>query len=223
MILNKVFFYPDPKGLPVPPSPLVGKGGKGKRECFAVGISPFFSFIFHCFARKIQQGREFSTSSFSLKQQKRSNLDSLLDSFPSLSENLYLYITSPRHPKINECHEVLLRMMHNSIADPVVKLFIKNNCLHLMSLDKYTKEINPKDYIDYPIDGPDKQGHPSLYAGKSGCYAFLCLKTGDYYVGSAICLNTRYKTHKVRSSRPERGGSTSLYLSVREHGWHNFI
>nr|YP_009072388.1 truncated GIY-YIG endonuclease [Sclerotinia borealis]AHX83030.1 truncated GIY-YIG endonuclease [Sclerotinia borealis] len=114
-------------------------------------------------------------------------------------------------------------MMHNSIADPVVKLFIKNNCLHLMSLDKYTKEINPKDFIDYPIDGPDKQGHPSLYAGKSGCYAFLCLKTGDYYVGSAICLNTRYKTHKVRSSRPERGGSTSLYLSVREHGWHNFI
>ena len=201
MILNKVFFYPDPRGLPL-----------GKRECLAVGISPFFS----------AQGREFSTSSFSLKQQKRSNLDSLLDSFPLLSENLHLYTTSPRHPKIKECYEVLLRM-HNSLTDPVVKLFIKNNCLHLMSLNKYTKEINPRDFIDYLVDGPDKQGHPSLYAGKSGCYAFLCLKTGDYYVGSAICLNTRYKTHKVRSSRPERGGSTSLYLSVRKHGWHNFI
>jgi hypothetical protein len=113
--------------------------------------------------------------------------------------------------------------MYNSLTDPVVKLFIENNCLHLMSLDKYTKEITPRDFIDYVVDGPDKQGHPSLYTGKSGCYAFLCLKTGDYYVGSAICLNTRYKTHKVTSSRPERGGSTSLYLSVRKHGWHNFI
>jgi hypothetical protein len=113
--------------------------------------------------------------------------------------------------------------MHNSITDPVVKLFIQNNCFHLMPLNKYTKEINPRGFVDYLVDGPDKQGHPSLYIGNSGCYAFLCLKTGDYYIGSAICLNTRYKTHKVISSRPERGGYTSLYLSVRKHGWHNFI
>lgn len=53
-----------------------------------------------------------------------------------------------------------------------------------MSLDKYTassfaKEITPpassfasqqskagRDFIDYVVDGPDKQGHPSLYTGK---------------------------------------------------------
>jgi hypothetical protein len=212
LILKKVFVYPNPRGLDT----LILQGGGIlpliNKRCVAVGLSPFFS----------AQGREFSTSSLSLKQQKRSNLDSLLDSFPSLSENLHLYTTSPRHPKIKECSQVLLRM-YNSLTDPVVKLFIENNCLHLMSLDKYTKEITPRDFIDYVVDGPDKQGHPSLYTGKSGCYAFLCLKTGDYYVGSAICLNTRYKTHKVTSSRPERGGSTSLYLSVRKHGWHNFI
>jgi len=92
-----------------------------------------------------------------------------------------------------------------------------------MSLDKLTYGITPKDFVDYRVDGQDKQGHPSLYTGKSGCYAFLCLKTGDYYVGSAICLYTRYKAHKVTSNRPEKGGSTSLYLSVRKHGWHNFI
>lgn len=153
--------------------------------------------------------REFS----SFKQQKRSNLDSLLDSFPSLSGNLHLYTTT----NIKECSQVLL-IMYNSLIDPVVKLYITNNCLHLISLDGYTKEITKGDFIDYQVDGQNKQGHPSLYTGESGCYAFLCLKTGDYYVGSAVCLNTRYKAHKVNSSRPERGGSNSLYLSVRKHG-----
>ena len=178
------------------------------KRCLAtVGLSPFFS-------------REFSTSS--LRQQNSSKLVSLLDSFPSLSENLHLYITSPRYPNIKECHQVFLKM-YNSLTDPVVKLFIQNNCSHLISFDKLDKEITQGDFIDYRVDGQDKQGHPSLYTGKSGYYAFLCLKTGDYYVGSAICLYTRYKTHKVRSSRPEKGGSTSLYLSIRKHGWHNFV
>lgn len=113
--------------------------------------------------------------------------------------------------------------MYNSLTDPIVKQYIENNCLHLMFLGKYTKEITQGDFLDYRVDGQDKEGHPSLYTGKSGCYAFLCLNTGDYYVGSAVCLNTRYKAHKVNSSRPERGGSNSLYLSVRKHGWHNFI
>jgi len=115
--------------------------------------------------------------------------------------------------------------MYDSLTDPVVKLYMKNNCLHLMSLGKHSKGItfNKRNFLDYGVDGQDKQGHPSLYTGESGCYAFLCLKTGDYYVGSAVCLNTRYKAHKVNSSRPERGGSNSLYLSVRKHGWHNFI
>lgn len=161
--------------------------------------------------------REFSTSS-SLKQQK-SKLDSLLESFPSLSERAQqLYTTI----NIKECSQVLLRM-YNSLTDPIVKQYIENNCLHLMFLGKYTKEITKGDFLDFRVDGLDKEGHPSLYTGKSGCYAFLCLKTGDYYVGSAVCLNTRYKAHKVNSSRPERGGSNSLYLSVRKHGRHNFI
>ena len=178
--------------------------------------------------------REFSTSPSSplrprpikdlvlgrkVKEQKRSNLDSLLDSFPSLSENLHLCTTMPN---IKECSQVLLRMF-NSLNDPVVKLYLQDNCLHLMSLDKYSKQITKIDFPDYMVDGSDKQGHPNLYTGKSGCYAFLCLKTGDYYVGSALCFNTRYKAHKVNSSRLERGGSNSLYISVRRHGWHNFI
>jgi len=166
--------------------------------------------------------RGFSTSSSSLKPKNMSNLDNLLDSFPSLSGNLHLFITSPRYPNIKEGYQMLLKM-YNSLTDPVVKLYIQNNCLYLMSLDKLTKGIIQRDFVDYKVDGQDKHGHPSLYTGKAGCYAFLCLKTGEYYVGSAICLYTRYKAHKVTSSRPEKGGSTSLYLSVRKHGWHNFI
>ena len=156
--------------------------------------------------------RKFSTSKSLLKEQK-SELDNVLISFPSLTKNLHLYATK----NIKECSQVLLKM-YNSLTDPIVKLYIQNNCLHLMSLGKDNKEITPRDFPDYKVDGPDKQGHPSLYTGVSGCYAFLCLKTGEYYVGSAICLNTRYKAHKVNSSRPERGGSNSLYLSVQKHG-----
>lgn len=156
--------------------------------------------------------RKFSTSKPLLKEQK-SELDNVLSSFPSLTKNLHLYETK----NIKECSQVLLKM-YNSLTDPIVKLYIQNNCLHLMSLGKDIKEITPRDFPDYKVDGPDKQGHPSLYTGVSGCYAFLCLKTGEYYVGSAICLNTRYKAHKVNSSRPERGGSNSLYLSVQKHG-----
>lgn len=63
--------------------------------------------------------------------------------------------------------------MYNSLTDPDVKLYIQNNCLHLMYLVKHTKEITKRDFIDYRVDGQDKQGHPSLYTGKSGCYAFF--------------------------------------------------
>lgn len=174
----------------------------------AVGLSCCFS-------------RGFSTSSSS-NQQNRLNLDSLLDDSTSLSENLRLYIISSWYPNIKEGYKVLLKM-YNSLSDPVVKLYIEKNCLCLMSLDKFTKENTERSFRDYKVDGKDKQGHPSLYKGKSGCYAFLCLKTGDYYVGSALCLYTRYKAHMAISSRPEKGGSTTLYLAVRKHGWHNFI
>jgi hypothetical protein len=174
-----------------------------KSDAATVGLTPFFT-------------RKFSTSS--IKQNKKSNLDNLLESFPSLSKKIHLYTTI----NIKECSQILLKM-YNSLNDPIVKLYIQNNCLHLMYLERYTKEITPKDFKDYAVDGLDKQGHPSFYTGMSGCYAFFCLKTGDYYIGSAVCLNTRYKAHKLNSSRPERGGSNSLYLSVHKHGWHNFI
>jgi hypothetical protein len=187
---------------------LILKGGilpliNRKSDAAAVGLTPFFT-------------QKFSTSS--IKQNKKSNLDNLLESFPSLSEKINLYTTI----NIKECSQILLKM-YNSLNDPIVKLYIQNNCLHLMYLEIYTKEITQKDFQDYAVDGLDKQGHPSFYTGMSGCYAFFCLKTGDYYIGSAVCLNTRYKAHKVYSSRPERGGSNSLYLSVHKHGWHNFI
>jgi hypothetical protein len=168
-----------------------------------VGLSPVFS-------------RKFSTSS--IEQQNKSNLDNFVDSLPSLSNKIDLYTTI----NIREGSQVLLKM-YNSLNDPVVKLFLQNNCFHLMHLELNTKVINQREFLDYNVDSEDKQGHPSLYKGMSGCYVFMCLKTGDYYIGSAICFNTRYKAHKINSTRPERGGHNSLYLSVSKYGWQNFI
>ena len=87
-------------------------------------------------------------------------MDSLLDSLPSLSENPHLYTTI----NIKQCSQVLLRMS-NSLNDPVVKQYIEKNCLHLMSLDKFTKEIISDYFTNYSVVGLDKKGHPSLFTG----------------------------------------------------------
>nr|AVD96792.1 GIY-YIG homing endonuclease [Ophiostoma novo-ulmi subsp. novo-ulmi] len=165
--------------------------------------------------------RKFSTYKPLLKEHNL-KLDDIFSSLPSVVKDSALYKTK----NIKECSEILLKM-YNNLDDPIVKLYIKNNCLHLVPLRdgvEGIKQINiSNDLPSYLVEGSDKQGHPYLYTGMSGCYIFYCLKTGQYYVGSAICFNTRYKAHKVNSSRPERGGSNSLYLSVEKFGWEAFI
>ena len=52
--------------------------------------------------------------------------------------------------------------------------------------------------------------------------AGLNLNLGTFYIGSAICLYTRFKSHKVNSMRPKRGGDNAFYLAVRESGWSSF-
>jgi predicted GIY-YIG superfamily endonuclease len=47
---------------------------------------------------------------------------------------------------------------------------------------------------------------------------FTCLKTGEYYFGSALDLYIRYKQHKTNSIRPIRGGNNLLYKKVRSLG-----
>ncbi|KAG0122702.1 hypothetical protein HOY82DRAFT_495512, partial [Tuber indicum] len=54
--------------------------------------------------------------------------------------------------------------------------------------------------------------------GKSGIYLIECIETGFQYIGSAVCLNTRFKSHLVNSIRPSRGGNSALYFAVRELG-----
>jgi hypothetical protein len=80
-----------------------------------------------------------------------------------------------------------------------------------------------------------KQDTRSKYDGKSGVYMIECLDTGsqsiyiyiyililrcsiEKLIGSAICFNSRYKTHIVKVTRPERGGNNLLYLAVRKFG-----
>jgi hypothetical protein len=57
-----------------------------------------------------------------------------------------------------------------------------------------------------------KKTHPNIFNGKSGVYL---IETGFQYIGLAVCLNTRFKSHLVNSIRPSRGGNSVLYLVVR--------
>jgi hypothetical protein len=88
----------------------------------------------------------------------------------------------------------------------------------LLTLQGLNEGNLPGDFVNYRVDSKDKEGHPSLYKGKSGCYIFFCLEGGSYYIGSAVCFYTRFKGHKFNSVRPERGGDNALYTSVREFG-----
>lgn len=167
--------------------------------------------------------RGYSTSKKSVKSidHLTKELDNFYDSFPLLiQKNNHLYMTQ----NIQDASLVLMNM-YNSLPelDPV-KQYLEKYCLHLLPWQGFVKKEDlQRDYVNYQVDSQNKEGHPSLYRGKSGCYIFFCLKNGSYYIGSAVCLHTRYKSHKVNSIRPERGGDNALYLSVRELGWRSFI
>lgn len=95
--------------------------------------------------------------------------------------------------------------MYDSLLDSnPLKFYIKNNCMHLLSMSETTgiiahDKLITTDYDNYCINSNDKTGHPSMYNGKSGVYVFECIETGFQYIGSAICLNTRFKSHMVNS------------------------
>lgn len=118
--------------------------------------------------------------------------------------------------------------MYESLLDTdPVKLYIKNNCDHLLSLefsiDVFTSDKILTEYKDYYVKSSDRKNHPSTYTNKSGVYIFTCIDTGFQYVGSAICLNKRFKSHLINSVRVERGGNNPLYSAVQKLGWDRFI
>lgn len=158
-----------------------------------------------------------ASSSSSSDISVKSDLNKFYESLSSLSKNnQHLYNTR----NIQDASQVLIKMYESLSDSNPVKLYLKNNGLHLLSLEEgiINEETFQSNFENYRVDSVDKQGHPSLYKGKSGCYAFVCLDTGFHYVGSAVCFHTRYKAHKVNSVRPKRGGDNDLYLSVRKLG-----
>lgn len=142
-----------------------------------------------------------------------SDLDDIKRTFPALLEQ-NKHVTK----NVQEATQVLINM-YNSLSDSSpVKQYLKIYCLHLLNLKDLADKGYIGDFVDYAMDSKDKKGHPSLYQGNSGCYLFLNLNLGIFYIGSAICLYTRFKSHKVNSMRPERGGDNAFYLAVRELG-----
>jgi hypothetical protein len=64
--------------------------------------------------------------------------------------------------------------------------------------------------------------HPNFFLGLSGCYLFTNVVNNQQYIGSTFDLYNRFKSHKINSIRPHRGGNTPLYRSVILHSWSNF-
>jgi hypothetical protein len=72
------------------------------------------------------------------------------------------------------------------------------------------------------INTKETNNHPRNLAGMSGCYLFTNIVTNQQYIGSSIDLYNRFKSHKINSIRPHRGGNTPLYKSVKLYTWANF-
>jgi hypothetical protein len=79
-------------------------------------------------------------------------------------------------------------------------------------------KILSSSFVSYSVKSRVKEGMPLNYKGRSGLYLFENTITGHQYIGSAICLYTRYKAHLVNSTRPDRGGDNPLYTSIRKYG-----
>ena len=128
---------------------------------------------------------------------------------------------------IRNASKTLENMYENLKDSDPLKLYLKNNCLHLLTLSGSigifaTNQPIITGYDNYFIKSNDKKNHPNIFNGKSGVYLIECIETGFQYIGSAVCLNTRFKSHLVNSIRPSRGGNSALYLAVRELGWERF-
>src|SRR4051812_32763895 len=94
--------------------------------------------------------------------------------------------------------------MYESLLDTdPVKLYIKNNCGHVLYLPDTTNILVTNkivtNYEDYYVKSPERNNHPSKYTSKAGLYLFTCVDTGLQYVGSAICLNTSVRSNFTRS------------------------
>lgn len=132
---------------------------------------------------------------------------------------------------IVKAREVLIDMFNHFDEDSAVKLFLKNNCNHLLKAP--TKDTGVcKNYFDlsnWNITNksqlPTKASH-SLFKSlpsKTGVYTIFSILYKNFYIGSTIDLNARFFNHyynaksNILRSRP-------LYSEVNKvGGFNNFL
>lgn len=115
--------------------------------------------------------------------------------------------------------------MYDSLSDgDLLKEFLFRNCGHLLR-----PGFGPSDAMastpltHYPVSSGKSPVSPATYTSQAGVYVFTCIATGVFYIGSALCLNSRFKSHITNSSRPDRGGDSKFYRYVRAiGGWSAF-
>jgi len=111
-------------------------------------------------------------------------------------------------------------------------VYLTNNCKWLLQPLNYKTNIkcilnNNLILTTFPShkikEKLTNNSNPSNYLGKAGCYMFTNCKHNFQYVGSAIDLFTRYRSHIINSNRSEKGRLNPLYKSVKSFGWDQFI
>ena len=123
---------------------------------------------------------------------------------------------------IIEARTVLSQMLASLAPEHPVRKFLILHCKHLLipgyvypgTLNSSTAEA----LTVHPVKGSKGLSHPSTYTSIAGVYLFESLVTGAQYIGSAICLNTRFKSHITNSTRPSRGGNNHFYRYIMANG-----
>jgi hypothetical protein len=118
-----------------------------------------------------------------------------------------------------EAQKVLVRMFDSLPERDLLKFFLSKHCNHLLQLGfSKTGAMSSVPLTSYPVSSGISPVSPSSYTRLAGVYAFTCVATGVLYIGSALCLNTRFKQHISDSSSPNRGGNNQFYRFVRSQG-----
>src|ERR1700749_2853520 len=132
--------------------------------------------------------------------------------------NIPLHVTK----NIEEAQLVLKKMLNSLPKGSLLYKYLESECCWLLEPLKGSFRINIlesflpsyifSDTITYDLkNNKEAENHPRRLAGTSGCYLFTNILTNQQYIGSSIDLYNRFKSHKINSIRPNRGGNTPLY------------
>jgi hypothetical protein len=128
---------------------------------------------------------------------------------------------------IQKARATLNRMIDFLPSNSELKTYVVSDCKHLLSLSDSTDLLDnnglPSISFNFNLTKSNNLKQLSNFVNRPGVYLFTHLPTNNLYIGSAVCLKNRFKSHLMNSFKPHRGGNNLFYLFVRENGgWSSF-